>query len=100
MSIPNAFILFTLYKECTVTFVVISIIFCIVAHFCIYISVLDYDDHVDAERLSLNCGHQQAYFSSISQAIYELEEPLWNDINKRKLLIRQPELSSNPTSSS
>jgi hypothetical protein len=34
----------------------------------------------------------------IPQVIYEHGEAWWNDIGKGKLLIRQPELSGNPTS--
>jgi hypothetical protein len=32
------------------------------------------------------------------QIIYEHGEPWWNDINRVKLLIHQPEVSGNPTS--
>jgi hypothetical protein len=35
----------------------------------------------------------------IPQVIHESEEPRWNDIDKRKLLILPPELSENSTSS-
>jgi hypothetical protein len=31
----------------------------------------------------------------ISQVIYELGEPWWNDMNRGKLLIRPPDLSGN-----
>jgi hypothetical protein len=34
----------------------------------------------------------------IPQVIHEHGEPLWNDVDREKLLIRQPELSGNPTS--
>jgi hypothetical protein len=33
----------------------------------------------------------------ISQVIYEHGEPMWNNIDSIKLLIRPPELSGNPT---
>jgi hypothetical protein len=34
----------------------------------------------------------------IPKVIYECGEPQWNDIDRKKLLIRPPELSANPTS--
>jgi hypothetical protein len=33
----------------------------------------------------------------IPQVIYEPEEPWWNVIGRRRLLIRPPDLSGNPT---
>jgi hypothetical protein len=35
----------------------------------------------------------------ILRVIYEHEEPWWNDINRRKLLLCPPELSGNTTNS-
>jgi hypothetical protein len=35
----------------------------------------------------------------IAQVIYEHGDPWWSDTERGKLLIRPPELSSNPTSS-
>jgi hypothetical protein len=43
------------------------------------------------ETTSLNYGHQRAYYSF--PVIYEHEEPLWNDIGRRKFLIRPPQRS-------
>jgi hypothetical protein len=37
--------------------------------------------HVDGVRLSLNCGHRQAYCSS-PQTIYERGGTWWNDIDR------------------
>jgi hypothetical protein len=34
----------------------------------------------------------------IYQVISEIGEPWWNDVDRGKLLIRPPDLSSNPTS--
>jgi hypothetical protein len=47
--------------------------------------------------MSLNCGHQRAYYSCPRR--YEHEELWWNDIGRGKFLIRPPELCGNPTSS-
>jgi hypothetical protein len=46
---------------------------------------------------SMNCGHQRAHCSS--PRWHEYGEPWCNDIDRGKLLIRLPELSSNSTSS-
>jgi hypothetical protein len=53
-------------------------------------------DHVDGVRLSLNCGHKRADCSPPGDIHMESHGSM---ISRGKLLIRPPELSSNPTSS-
>jgi hypothetical protein len=58
----------------------------------------DYYDHVDRVRLYLRTAATNGPIIH-PQVTHEHGETRWNDIDRRKLLIHSPELSSNPTSS-